>query len=201
MYTFYLICLLAGGTLMALQFLLSFMGIGDHHDTGGDHDFHGHDVHHAGHHAGHDHQGSWFVGVLTFRALVAALTFFGIAGMTAHSQQLEAGPTLVVALAAGAAALFLVAYMMRALSNLKAEGTARIERAVGHNGTVYLPIPAEKGGVGKVQLNLQNRTVEYQAITPHQQLPTRARVVVTAVVSPDTVEVVPVSASGSANHA
>ena len=42
---------------------------------------------------------------------------------------------------------------------------------------------------GKVTLRLQNRTVEYQALTPHGALPTGSPVVVTAVLGPDTVEV------------
>ena len=42
-------------------------------------------------------------------------------------------------------------------------------------------LPAQQTGAGKVTLNLQNRTVEYQAQTPYQQLPTGSKVVVTAV--------------------
>jgi hypothetical protein len=42
-----------------------------------------------------------------------------------------------------------------------------------------------------VTLRLQNRTVEYQALTPHDALPTGSKVVVTGVLGPDTVEVVP----------
>jgi hypothetical protein len=52
-----------------------------------------------------------------------------------------------------------------------------------------LPIPGKKGGIGKVTLNLQNRTVEYQAVTADKELPTGSKVVVVAVVSSDTVEV------------
>jgi hypothetical protein len=205
MYYFYLTCFLAGATLMVCQFLMSLLGLGDHHDTDAGHDFHdagGHDGHAGAHHGGHDHHASWFVGVLTFRTLVAAVTFFGLAGLAASQRNVDAPLSLAIALAAGAAALMLVAFLMRSLHRLKAEGTARIERAVGHVGTVYVPIPGQKAGVGKVTLNLQNRSVEYQAVTPHQQLPTGARVVVTAVVSPDTVEVAPATETiGSATHA
>jgi hypothetical protein len=52
-------------------------------------------------------------------------------------------------------------------------------------------VPGQRAGVGKVTLKLQNRTVEYQALTPYQQLPTGSKVVVTAVLGPDTVEVAP----------
>jgi hypothetical protein len=194
--TFFLICLLLGATLMVCQFLLGLLGLG-HHDTdvGGGHDI-GHDVggHDAhAHDAAHDAHAAWFVGVLTFRSLVAALTFFGLAGLTALVNfQLDPGPALAVALAAGCAALLLVAYMMRALHRLKAEGTARIERAVGLTGTVYIPVPPQKGGAGRVMLNLQNRTVEYRAVSAQDRaLPTGSKVVVTAIVSSDTVEVAP----------
>jgi hypothetical protein len=195
----YLSCAIAGGTLLVCQFLLGLLGFG-HHDADTDHDFHdtaghdaaGHDAH--GEHGDQDHQSSWFVGVLTFRSVVAALTFFGLAGLAATVNfRLEPPLSLALALAAGAAALFGVASLMRTLHRLKADGTVRIERAVGLSGTVYLTVPGQKAGVGKVTLCLQNRTVEYQALTPHQQLPTGSKVVVTAVLGPDTVEVVPVS--------
>lgn len=192
--TIYLICAAVGATLLLCQFVLGLVGIGDHHDADAGHDFHDHGDH--GHDT-HDAQASWFVGVLTFRSLVAALTFFGLAGLasTVNFQQ-EPPLALAIALASGGGALFAVAYIMRLLSRLKSDGTVRIERAVGQRGTVYLTIPGQKGGAGKVTLNLQNRTVEYQAVTPHQQLPTGARIVVTAVLSPDTVEVIPATDSG-----
>jgi hypothetical protein len=76
--------------------------------------------------------------------------------------------------------------MMQALYRLKADGTVRIDRAIGRTGTVYLTVPANRSGLGKVLLNLQNRTVEYQAMTPHQALPTGTPVVVQAVINSDT---------------
>ncbi len=204
MYTAYLICFLTGATLMACQFLLSLLGFGEHHGADG-HDFHdagGHDGHAGGHGSdGHaDQHVSWLFGVLTFRSLVAALMFFGLVGLATHDY-LEQPHNLLAALAAGAGTLYMVAFLMRSLHRLRAEGTARIEKSVGKNGTVYLTVPSQKAGAGKVTLNLQNRTVEYQAVTPHQTLPTGARVVVVAVVGPDTVEVAPAPDSGSHSHA
>jgi len=193
--TIFLSCAIAGGTLLVCQFLLGLLGFGDHHDTGGDHDFHGADHHDSGgdHDDSHDSHTTWFVGVLTFRSVVAALTFFGLAGLTATVNfKYEPPVALAVAIAAGGVAMFSVAFLMRALHRLKSDGTVRIGRAVGQNGTVYLSIPGQKAGAGKVTLSLQNRIVEYQAVTPHQPLPTGSKVVVTAVLGPDTVEVVPV---------
>src|SRR5262249_11250074 len=158
-----------GGTLLVCQLLFSLLGIGHHHDLGGggevDHDFGGHDVahgtevdhdlggheHHGGSHAAeHEAQSSWLLRVLTFRSVVAALVFFGLSGRAADAADLHPVTSLVVALAAGTSALFLVAWMMRTLYRLRADGTVRIERAVGRSGTVYLSIPANKAGAGKV---------------------------------------------------
>jgi serine/threonine protein kinase len=196
----YLVCALLGCTLLGCQFLLSLLGL-DHHDEVGSSAFHdvGHDLH-GGHDADHDAQATWFAGVLTFRTLVAALTFFGLAGRAGAAAGVEPGPTFALALAAGAGALFLVAWLMRALYRLKADGTVRIQRAMGQTGTVYLPVPAGRSGMGKVQLNVQNRTMEYQAITPHTALPAGAKITVVAVVNSDTVEVVPVTAPEMVTH-
>jgi hypothetical protein len=78
---------------------------------------------------------------------------------------------------------------MRSLARLQSDGTVRIERAVGRAGTVYLRIPGGRSSAGKIHLMLQNRTVEYQAITTGTELPTGTPVKVVAVVGPDTVEV------------
>ena len=200
METIYLVCALVGGTLLACQFLLAALGLGGHHDVGGHdlHDVSGHDAHadHADHTDHADSLTTWFVSLLTFRTLVAALTFFGLAGLAATREWGETRATFLVALAAGAAALFLVATLMRSLSRLKAEGTVHMHRALGRSGTVYLPIPGEKAGAGKVLLNVQNRTVECQAVTAKDGLPAGVPVVVVAILSSDTVEVAPASGPG-----
>ena len=200
MVTFYLVCFLIGATLMVLQFLLGLLGLShlhdcDGHDVGG-HEAGGHDVHTE--HGEHEGEGSWFASLLTFRTLTAAVTFFGLAGLAGYRQW---GPdgwpiTLAVAVAAGGGALLLVARLMRWLRRQAASGTVHIDRAVGRSATVYLTVPGQKAGAGKVQVCVQNRTMEYQAVTPDRELPTGARVVVVGVVNSDTVEVVPATEPG-----
>jgi hypothetical protein len=91
----------------------------------------------------------------------------------------------------GLAAMFATAMITRWMLTLEDDGSVSIHGAVGSTGTVYLSIPGERKGAGKVLLTLQNRTVEYQAVTPQAALPTGASVLVVDVVGPDTVEVVP----------
>jgi hypothetical protein len=111
--------------------------------------------------------------------------------LAADSAEFNQNQTLVIALAAGAGAMVLVHQMMQLLHKLRSDGTARIERSVGRTGSVYLRIPGGTSGVGKVTVNLRDRTVEYLAVTADGPLPTGAKIVVTRVVSADTVEVEP----------
>jgi hypothetical protein len=188
METIYLICAAVGGTLLVCQVLLGLFGLG-HHDVGADHDF-DHDTS-VGHDHDHDqhHGSSWYVGVLSFRTLVTAITFFGLGGLAALEATGDAPFALGVALLAGLGSLLAVMWMMKALLRLKADGTLHIDRAVGMTGIVYLSIPANQIGTGKVTVKVQNRTVEYEAVTRHEALPTGTQVQVVAVVGPQTVEV------------
>jgi serine/threonine protein kinase len=203
METLYTVCAVVGGTLLVLQFLMSLFGLGHHFGDGADgHDLSGHDTHVGGeaHDAAHDTQMSWFVGLLTFRTLVAAVTFFGLAGRAAAAAEVAPENSFAIALAAGASALFAVAFLMRSLYRLRAEGTVRIGRALGQPATVYLSIPGHEAGVGKIQMNLQNRTVEYQAVTSQEALPSGTKVTVVGLVGPDTVEVVLASSPERISH-
>lgn len=188
METVFLICAVLGGTLLVCQFLAGLLGIGGDHDVG-------HDGGDAGHfHDGHGHEqphpGSWFISLLSFKTITAALTFFGLTGKIALAYEANEPAALGLATGAGFAALYLVAMLMRSLAKLKSDGTVRMDRAVGRTGTVYLRVPGSKTGPGKVHLMLQNRTVEYQAVTSGSELPTGTPVKVVGVVNSDTVEVV-----------
>lgn len=180
-------CAIVGGTLIVCQFLLTLFGMGGDHDAdhGGDagHDVHGHD------HGGADHGSSWLFGMLTVRTLSAAAAFFGLTGLAARQAGLEDLPTIGLAVAAGLGAFFVVGWIMRLLHKLNADGTVRIDRAVGCRGAVYISIPAARAGLGKVHVNVVNRTLELQALTAQQELPTGMPIIVVGVVGPDTVEV------------
>lgn len=184
--TVFLICAVLGGALLVCQLLAGLAGFGGDHDTdhdsgGGDHD---HDHARDGGHAG-----SWFLSLLSVRTVSAALAFFGLGGMVALKSGAEDLAALGIAIGSGFGALYIVAQIMKSLSKLKADGTARVDRAVGRTGTVYLRVPGSKAGPGKVHLSLQNRTVEYQAVTAGAELPTGTPVKVVGVVNSDTVEV------------
>lgn len=190
MFTTFVLCATVGGTVLVISFLFTLFGFGHDGEVGHDasHGVADHGVTDGDVHAGE----AWLVGMFSLRALVGAVTFFGLGGLASQSAGFDPLPTLIIALACGFAAMYIVAVMMTWLRGLAADRTVRIGRAVGAVGTVYLPIPRERTGQGKVHLALQGATSEYLAVTPHtDSLPTGSRVVVTAVISADTVEVMP----------
>ena len=206
----FVVCAAVGATVLILQFILSLAGLGGEHDFGHDaggmdHDLTGGDVHgdavhdgggsgesteaqHSG--AGHtSHSSAWLVRALSLRTVTAALAFFGLAGMAAHAADYPPTTTLVIAIAAGIAAMYAVYYMLSAMRFLQAEGTAHIHRALGKEASVYLHIPGNRQGRGKIQIKLQNRTMEYLAMTAGDTIPTGATVIVTEVLGSDIVQV------------
>jgi hypothetical protein len=97
--------------------------------------------------------------------------------------------------------MYAVYWMMQTLTRMRSEGTVRVERAIGQQGTVYLRVPGQRSGIGKIQINLQNRTMEYEAMTSGPELPTGARVVVVQLISPNTLEVEAVPELERKSHA
>jgi hypothetical protein len=193
METAYAYCAAIGAALLVGQFLLSLVGWSAHDlDAGHGLDFHGTDGLHADGHADpFDRGGHWFVGFLSFRAIVTAFAVFGLVGLGLSREFSPPRPaaTFVLALAAGGGMMYSVAWLLRTLYSLRSDGTVRIERAVGLPGFTYLTIPAKKTGTGKVTVKIQNRTMEYAAVTAGDEIPTGTAVVVQAVLNPQVIEV------------
>ncbi len=209
--TIFLVAAVVGGTVMVCQFVLTLMGLGDDMtdgggDLGGDAGFDGAldggdlpgDV--AGDHSTslataadgelHHPDSSWLFGVLSFRTLVGAAAFFGLAGIAAKGANFNDGQSLLVAVAAGLAAMYGMYWLLLAISRFSSSGNQRITSALGRRGTVYIPIPADGQGAGKVQLSMQNRIVELQAVTDGpERLKTGETVEVVAVAGSDLVRV------------
>jgi hypothetical protein len=208
---FFIITAVVGITVLTCQFVLTLMGLSDHGDAamgdvgdshsgdGFDGDVSGHDSgvpgdHHTAAGTAADGQlhpdSTWLFGVVTFRTIVSASAFFGLAGMAALRSGFSPSSSLILAAAAGLAAMYVTYWSMRAIAGLASSGNERIDNAVGCFATVYIPIPADQKGAGKVQLSMQNRIVEFLAVTDDvDRLPTGLKVEVVGVVGNDTVTV------------
>jgi hypothetical protein len=200
METVFLFCAIIGGTVFVFQFVMALFGLGVEHAGLGDFS---HDISpDAGHHGLADHGSTSLFAVISVRTLVAAVTFFGLAGLASMEAGQGARTSVLVGVAAGAAAMYSVHWLMMLVFRMGQDNTVRIERSVGLRATVYVPIPPRSSGAGKIHLKLQNRIVEYQAMTDEpEKLRTGTRVIVVDVVSSNTVKVElvrePVAESGT----
>ena len=209
MITLYTFCAVAGGSVLVLQFILSMIGLWDDSDmaehTGGDTDFDGHgDAGFDGHgDAGIDHgeagytdhehldahDSSFFFRIFSLRAVIAAIAFFGIGGGLSDSMGVHPILCFLVAVSAAACAMVTVAWIFSLFYSLREDGTAHIQHALGLTASVYLTIPENNQGSGKVTVLVRNRTNEYLAVTEGEKLPTGTPVVITDIISDTTVKV------------
>src|SRR5262245_38198707 len=163
------------------------LAVGDGHLAA---DHHAAASHDATHDTTSDRRGTvWFFMVVTFQALVAAIAFFGVSGRAALAADVAPSKAALIAIAMGLAAMYCVYYLVRMLHAFNADGTVRIEGALGQVATVYIPIPAANAGAGKIQMNLQNRVIEFEAMTAQDRLPCGAKVTIVGLLGPDTVAV------------
>ena len=195
----FLFCAAIGGTVMAFQFVMLLVGFGGADgdfdvdvpddfdldaDVGDTVDGHDHEV---------GHSSTWLFGVISFRTIVAAVTFFGLFGLTANAAELSITTQLLLAVIGGASAMYGVHWIMTVLKNLGSDGTLRIERAIGKTGTVYIPIPPNKEAAGKIQLKVQERLIDYPAMSAGaERLPVGSKVVVVGLIEQGTLDVAPI---------
>ncbi len=205
--TVFLIAAVVGGTVMVCQFLLMFLGMGDDGagDVGADVDFgadvgaddFGADAPDVDHHTswtdaadadmGHP-DGSRIFEILSFRSVVAAVAFFGFAGKASLASGRSETTALLIGLGAGGAAMYAVYWTMLQIYRLRTAGNEDIRNALGKSASVYVAIPSRGNGMGKVQLEMQKRTVEYQAVTEQETtLKSGEHVVVVDILGPDKV--------------
>jgi hypothetical protein len=193
--TIFLICAVIGGTILVCQFVMTLLGLG-HHDLEMGHDFGSVDAH-GGDDMGHDahaaHGSTWLFSVVSFRTLVAAAAFFGLAGLASQSAEMSAGSQVMIAVACGIGAMYCTHWTIRQFNRLGEDGTVRIHRAVGQKGTVYLTIPPAQSASGKVQVKIQNRLMEYEAVSDSETgLGTGVQVVVVAIAAGNRLQVEPI---------
>jgi hypothetical protein len=164
--TFYVACAVFGGGILLAQLILGGAGLTHGEHSTDHHSFDGH-----GHAAESMH-------LRSARALAAGLTFLGLGGLL--GLQLGLGPvlSLPIGIALGGVAQFGTAAALRAMGRFEQDRTLVLDRAVGQSATVYLTVPAERSGVGKVHVSVQERLIECPAITRHEAIPTGSPVLV-----------------------
>ncbi len=130
--------------------------------------------------------------LLSVRSIIAFFTFFGWTGVLILGKGGGIWQATGFASLAGLAAMFIVGYMVYQFSKLTQSGTANMNDAIYKNGEVYLTIPANRNGVGKVHIKVQGSLRELDAITEGETLQTGSQVKIIKVLDDNLLLVEPV---------
>lgn len=102
---------------------------------------------------------------LSLKNIVAFFAVFGWSGIGFINAGLPSWLVILLAFICGLLMMVLMATLFYFMSKLSESGTLKMKNAVGKLGEVYLVIPASRGGMGKVQLNVQSTLRTLDAIT------------------------------------
>ena len=123
----------------------------------------------------------------TFRNLVNFCLGFGWTAILLQEQVKSTTLLLVIALFVGVALVALVMLLFKWIGGMQQSGNINVYKsAIDCQGTVYLTIPGERSGEGKVQISINDAVREYEAITDGPTLKTGTKIHVIDVVSSDT---------------
>ena len=131
-------------------------------------------------------------GILSIRTIGAFFTGFGWSGAAMLQAGHGTGAATFVGIVVGSIFMALIFYLMTYLHSLRQEGTIDYANAVGKIGSVYLPIPPHRKGIGQVEVLVQGRLKIVQAITDNdKKIGNRVAVRVTELVDTQTILVEP----------
>lgn len=103
--------------------------------------------------------------LFTFQGIITFLCVFAWAGILTYMGCGLIPVALIVGFILGAGAMFGVAKIIQLMGRLAESGNIVAKKYLGETGTVYIPIPADGAGRGKVNISLGERYVEFEAIT------------------------------------
>lgn len=110
--------------------------------------------------------------ILSVRSIIAFFTFFGWTGVLILNGGGTSWLAITLSFASGTAAMFIVAYIMYQFYKLGESGTIDLKKVKYKNGEVYIPIPANKNGKGKIHIKIRGAVKELDAVTDGDAIPT-----------------------------
>lgn len=163
---------LSASLIFVIQTIMTFLGLGDH-----DADF---DLDTS--------DGSFdadpSMNLLTFRNLVNFCLGFGWTAVLMHEKIQSNALLIIISVIVGILLVAVVMWIFKWLSGMQQTGNIDVHKsAVGCEGKVYLTIPGERKGEGKVQITINNAVREYDAVTDGETIPTGKAIKVTEVIN------------------
>jgi len=167
-------CALISSAVFALQTVLTLIGM-DNADIDMDADFDGDTMDTGG-----------GLSLFSIRSLVNFFVGFGWAGISFYNIIPVKFLLFVVAVVIGLGFGYMYIFLRKKLMRLESNGAVNIKDAQGKEADVYLRIPANNTGAGKVQISLGGSIHEMPAVTNGDEIPSGKRIMVTEVLDNKT---------------
>ena len=108
-------------------------------------------------------------GIFSVRSVGSFFVGFGWTGAMLLERGHNLGVATLGATVMGSIILTCFVAMMRWMQNFKSDGTINYENAVGNIGTVYVPVPPKRKGIGQIEVQLQGRLAVVGAVTDDEE--------------------------------
>ncbi len=161
LHNLYLLSAVGGGALFVVRTAISFIGgdVNGELDAGGDFSGADADLGDDPFDAGSDVSFK----ILSLQGLSAFFLIFGLVGLgMLHQSPFPAVASVPAALAAGMAAVYVIAKIFAMVVGLQSSGTMNLQNAVGAQGRIYLRIPPG-GATGQVEVAVQGHLKIFDA--------------------------------------
>ena len=132
------------------------------------------------------------IGGLKILTLRGALAFMSVGGWMTYALAgiMNNWLALLIGIVSGSISAVLFAIAMRAIYRLESSGNLDYRSAIGKTASVYIRIPKQNDGKGKIMMNHQGRLVEIDAVTKEQvDILPKQEVVITGLLNTTTVVV------------
>lgn len=105
----------------------------------------------------------------TFRNLIGFFTVFAWSGLASLAAEYSITTTLIISSISGISMMVLMSVLFYFVSRMADSGTMNYKNAIGKTATTYIPIKANRGGMGKVQIEIQSSIHELDALTDENE--------------------------------
>ncbi len=132
--------------------------------------------------------------VFTFRSILAFLGGFGWSGVLAIEYGIAPMSSFLISIPAGLFFFFMTYGVLVFLLSMSASGSLNYHNAIGETGEVYLSVPPNRSGTGKVRVRVQGRLKTVSAYNASdQEAETNSRVKVIDQIDANTLLIKPLS--------
>ncbi len=130
--------------------------------------------------------------LFSLRNLINFLLGFSWGGISFYNS--ISSPALLIGLALLMGLLFLFVFFLiiKQVQKLAEDNSFKLTNAINKSAEVYLTIPGQKSGKGKVMISIHGAFHELQAMTEYDQIPTGAVVKVVKIINEDILIVEPI---------